>query len=329
MSDTLGLSAGVERLKALGEPTRLRIALLLSHHELTVSDLVSILGQSQPRVSRHLRLLVESGVLERHQEGAWAYFRLSHDAATQEIVRALQTRLSSTDAVLARDGERLAAVRAQRAEHAAAYFSANASRWDRLRSLHAADADVEAVLLAELGGEPVEAILDIGTGTGRMLEMLAPLARRAVGVDASREMLAFARSKLDAAGLAQASVRHGDAYHLPVEPDAFDIVTLHQVLHYLADPQAAVAEAARALRAGGRLAVVDFAPHDNEFLRAEHAHLRLGFSPSTIEGFLAAAGLSVERVRSLAPPGERAEELTVIVAIGRDPRPSPDLPRTA
>ena len=331
MSDAMGLAEGVERLKALGEPTRLRIVLLLCDHELTVSDLTSILDQSQPRVSRHLRLLVESGVLQRHQEGAWAYFRLSHDAAIQEIVRALQARLSSSDAVLVRDAERLAAVRAQRAEHAASYFAANASRWDRLRSLHAADADVEAVLLAELGDAPVEALLDVGTGTGRMLEVLSPLARRAVGVDASREMLAFARAKLDSAGLGQVSVRHGDAYHLPVEPDGFDIVTLHQVLHYLADPQAAVTEAARALSAGGRLAVIDFAPHDNEFLREEHAHLRLGFSEAAIEGFLTSAGLIVERVRSLAPPGARPEELTVIVAIGRDPRPpaAPALQRIA
>lgn len=314
----------VERLKALGEPTRLRIALLLARQDLTVSDLVSILGQSQPRISRHLRLLVEKRLLTRHQEGAWAYFHLSHDPATAEIVAALTARLDPSDMVLARDAQRLEAVRRQRAEHAASYFSANAKRWDKIRSLHVPDAEVEAVLLDALGGEGVEAVLDVGTGTGRMLELFAPLARRVVGVDASREMLALARAKLDEAGATGASVRQGDAYHLPVEADEFDIVTLHQVLHYLTDPQAAVNEAARALKPGGRLAIVDFAPHGNEFLREEHAHLRLGFPQGTIEQFLRSAGLEPETARSLAPPplGEGGEggRLTVIVCIGRDKR---------
>lgn len=320
MTDAFPFDDCVERLKALGEPTRLRIVLLLAHRELTVSDLVAILGQSQPRVSRHLRLLVETRILRRHQEGAWAYFHLADDRPTVDLVATLAADLDPADPVRTRDAHRLADVLRQRADHAAAYFAANAERWDRIRSLHVPDSDVEAALVAELGEGGVDSLLDIGTGTGRMLELLAPGARRAVGVDASREMLAIARAKLDEAGLGHAMVRQGDAYNLPVETDAFDLVTLHQVLHYLADPQGAVQEAARRLRPGGRLAIVDFAPHANEFLREEHAHLRLGFSEGAIGGFLKGAGLTVERIRSLAPPGARADELTVIVAIGRDGR---------
>ena len=312
----------VERLKALGEPTRLRLVLLLSRHDLTVSDLVSILGQSQPRISRHLRLLVETGILSRHQEGAWAYFRLSDDAASAEIVSTLAAKIAPGDPVLMRDASRLEDVRRARTDRAAAYFAANADRWDRIRSLHVPDDEVEAALIAALGPGGFDSVLDIGTGTGRMLELFASVSRRALGIDASREMLAVARAKLDDAGLSRASVRHGEAYHLPVEPETFDLVTLHQVLHYLDDPQAAIVEAARALAPGGRLAIVDFAPHGNEFLREEHAHLRLGFSEATIEGFLRAANLETDSIHSLAPPGARPDQLTVTVSIGRDPRPA-------
>lgn len=327
---TVPFQSMVDLLKALAEPTRLRLVRLLSRVDLTVSDLVDILGQSQPRISRHLKLLVEAAILQRYQEGAWAYFRLSGEAVVAEAVSALLDRVDERDPVLTRDGERLEAVRRRRADRASAYFAENAERWDRIRSLHVPDADVEAALLEALGKERVGAFLDVGTGTGRMLELLAPKVRKAVGIDASREMLSVARSKLDElAAMGHASVRQGDAYHLPTEPGGYDLVTLHQVLHYLDDPAAAVVEAAAALAPAGRLAIVDFAPHHLEFLRTEHAHLRLGFSQEAIDGFLAAAGLERETALSLAGSASDADQLTVTITIARDPRDRIALARSA
>lgn len=310
----------VDALKAVAEPTRLRLVLLLARSDLTVSELTTILGQSQPRISRHLKLLVESGVLARYQEGAWAYFRVSDDASVVGLVRSLLSWADEADSTIARDGERLEAVRAERARRAADYFARNAGSWDRIRALHAADADVEQALLAALGSKRIGTLLDIGTGTGRILELLAPRCERAVGIDASREMLAIARAKLDAADIANAQVRQGDVYHLPVERQAFDLVTVHQVLHYLDDPQAAIAEAARAVAPGGRLAIVDFAPHELEFLRAEHAHLRLGFSDATLAGYLEEAGLELVGIDHLVSSGGETGELTVTICIAKDPR---------
>ncbi|WP_062112454.1 ArsR/SmtB family transcription factor [Aureimonas sp. AU40] len=317
--------ATVEILKALGEPTRLRLVMLLSGHDLTVSDLTSILGQSQPRISRHLKLLVESGVVLRHQEGAWAYFRRSDDPLVATLTDALLAGVTDEDGRLAGDREKLEDVRRERAERAALYFSRNAEQWDRIRSLHVPDTEVEAALLASLGEESVEAMLDVGTGTGRLLELLAPRSERALGIDASREMLSIARAKLDAAGLSRATVRQGDAYRLPVPRGSFALVTLHQVLHYLDDPAAAVREAAGALGPGGRLAIVDFAPHRLEELRAEHAHLRLGFSEEALGAYVQAAGLSVESIRALPLQGRRADALTVLILVARRPRATPFL----
>ncbi|GGD92489.1 ArsR family transcriptional regulator [Aureimonas endophytica] len=320
---TLAFEASVEVLKALGEPTRLRLVRLLARNDLTVSDLTAILGQSQPRISRHLRLLVESGVLSRYQEGAWAYFRLAGEGpGAAALARAVIERVGGADPMLARDHERLDHIRQERAARAARFFAENAERWDRLRLLHVADEDVEAALLGALGERRFNDLLDIGTGTGRVLELLAPRVGRAIGIDASREMLQVARAKLDAAGIGHAQVRQGDCYSLPLPPASFDLVTIHQVLHYLDDPAAALREAAAMLRPGGLLAIVDFAPHDLEFLRDDEAHLRLGFSPETLSAYLAEAGLEVETTRLLVPAGEHAGRLTTIVAIARERRPS-------
>ncbi|MEH6718294.1 MAG: metalloregulator ArsR/SmtB family transcription factor [Aurantimonas endophytica] len=322
MLDIRKLSFGsfVDALKAVAEPTRLRLVLLLARNDLTVSELTSILGQSQPRISRHLKLLVESGVLLRYQEGAWAYFRVSDEATMSGLVRTLVGWVDEGDPEIRRDLERLESVRADRARRAASYFASNAGHWDRIRALHASDAEVEHALLDALGTRRIGTLLDIGTGTGRLLELLAPRCERAVGVDASREMLAIARTKLDQAGIANALVRQGDAYHLPVERQAFDLVTIHQVLHYLDDPAAAVAEAARAVAPGGRMAIIDFAPHSLEFLRAEHAHLRLGFSDESLTGYLEEAGLEPVSIQHLVSKGEQTGELTVTLCIARDPR---------
>ncbi len=318
--EPLALDPLVACLKAAGEPSRLRILALLAASDLTVKDLTAILGQSQPRISRHLKLLVEAGVVRRYPEGAWAYYRLAEDEAAGGLGATLVGRLDPADAVLARDRQRLEAVKRAHAETAAAYFAANAASWDGLRSLHVPEEAVEAAIRRAIGPKPFGAFLDLGTGTGRMLELFAGLYDRGVGVDASQPMLAVARANLDRIGAGNVQVRHGDVYALSVPHGSFDVVTIHQVLHFLEDPARAVSEAARAVRPGGRLLVVDFAPHDLEFLRAEHAHRRLGFSHDQVAGWLKAAGLEVVRIEDLAPPAGSAGQLTVTLWLARDPR---------
>ncbi|MCP8893843.1 metalloregulator ArsR/SmtB family transcription factor [Shinella daejeonensis] len=317
---SLGLDDIVEILKAAGEPTRLRLLALLSGGDLTVSDLTDILGQSQPRISRHLKLLAEAELVDRYQEGAWAYFRLSQSGPAVALVHRLLETADRSDAVLARDDERLRALKKVRAEKAQAYFSRNAAEWDAMRRLHVSEAAVEAKLVELIGDAPVGAFLDLGTGTGRILQLFEGLYRRGVGVDASRDMLAVARSNLDKAGITKASIRHGDIFNLPLERDEFDVVTIHQVLHFLGEPEAAVEEAARMLRPGGRLVIVDLAPHALEHLRDEHAHIRLGFSHQTLSDWLEKAGLAVEEIVDLSAPRPAADALTVTIWLARDRR---------
>jgi len=305
-------------LKAAAEPTRLRILALLAEAELTVSDLTEILRQSQPRLSRHLRLLTEAGLVDRFREGSWAFFRLGERGGTAELARALIGRLKTDDAIVLRDRERLAAVRTSRAAAAQNYFRRHAAEWDRIRRLHVADAAVESAIRTALADKPIRSLLDLGTGTGRMLELFGADIERGLGLDLSLDMLALARARLDRAGLKHCSVRHGDIYDLALPRDSFDVVIIHQVLHFLDDSARAIAEAARVLRPGGRLLVVDFAPHDLEFLREEHAHRRLGFSAETVTGWLEAAGLDVLRQETL-PPGPQGK-IAVSLWLARDPR---------
>jgi ubiquinone/menaquinone biosynthesis C-methylase UbiE len=312
-------------LKAAAEATRLRILALLGEAELTVSDLTEILRQSQPRISRHLRLLAEAGLVERFREGSWAFFRLGDQGAgaapgAADLARSLIARLDPADPTLARDRERLASVRSARAAAAQAYFRRHAARWDEIRKLHVADAAVEAAIRAALADRPFRSLLDLGTGTGRMLELFAPDIERGLGLDLSREMLALARARLERAGLRHCSVRQSDIYDLAVPADAFDVVVIHQVLHYLDDGARALREAARVLRPGGRLLVVDFAPHDLEFLLAEHAHRRLGFAPDAVAQWMGAAGLDLVSHTSLPPEADSAGKIAVSLWLGRDRR---------
>ncbi|MFO1116284.1 MAG: metalloregulator ArsR/SmtB family transcription factor [Beijerinckiaceae bacterium] len=323
----VGLEVALAALQAAGEETRLRILALIAQTDLAVSELVAILGQSQPRVSRHLKLLVEAGLAQRHREGAWAFFLAAQSGPGAEIVREIAARLDPNDPQLAADRERLAEIRKSRAEHAARYFATHAGDWDQLRKMHAPEAEVERAILDMIGDRPVNVLLDCGTGTGRMLELLSSRAARAIGVDLSPAMLSVARANLDRAGVRNAQLRQGDIYALPVERNAADLAIVHQVLHYLDDPARALREAARALGPGGRLIVVDFAPHEEEHLRERHAHRRLGFSNEEITGLLADAGLDVREHRDLAPvsSGAGAHKLTVSIWLAQDRRIATDI----
>lgn len=311
----------VDGLRAAGEPTRLRILALLTRAELTVTELTNILKQSQPRVSRHLKLLTDAGLIDRAREGAWVFYRTGEKAEMARLRDALSGLLPERDAVLFRDLERLEHVRAQRSEQAQRYFSANAAEWNRLRSLHVAESDVETALVQMVDGQKFDAHLDIGTGTGRILELLSGRVTRSLGVDLSPEMLAIARARLTHAGLTRAQVRLADLFELPAEDASFDLVTLHQVLHYLDDPARAVTEAARVLRPGGALLIADFAPHDIETLREEHQHRRLGFDSREVAGWLDAAGLRLAKAVDLPP--DQPNGLTVSLWLGaRAPLPA-------
>jgi len=318
---TLPSTAVLDVLRAIGEETRLRIVALLSHGELTVSDLTDILGQTQPRISRHLKVLSDAGVVDKHREGSWAFFDLVSVGPIAATVNHVLAAIDPHDALVASDLDRLAAVRGRRAASAQEYFSRIAPRWDDERVLHAPDGEVEAAVTAVVGTS-YRSVLDVGTGTGRMLQLLGHHAERAVGLDNSHSMLAVARANLERAELRHADLRQGDIYSPPFERDSFDLVVVHQVLHFLDDPARALREAARLLTPGGRVLIVDFAPHSLEFLRSEHAHRRLGFRSDTIVGWLEAAGLAADDLRTVAPPPDPAghERLTVSIWIGRDQR---------
>jgi ubiquinone/menaquinone biosynthesis C-methylase UbiE/DNA-binding transcriptional ArsR family regulator len=307
-------------LKAAGEATRLRILALLGEAELTVSDLTDILRQSQPRISRHLKLLAEAGLVERFREGSWAFFRMGERGGCAAVARELIGRLDPADVTVARDRERLAAVRAARAASAQAYFGRHAAEWDRIRKLHVADEAVETAITAALAERPFRSMLDLGTGTGRMLELFGAQIERGLGLDMSHDMLAMARARLDRAGLRHCSVRQGDIYDLALPRDSFDVVIIHQVLHFLDDGARAIQEAARVLRPSGRILVVDFAPHEFEFLRDEHAHRRLGFAAEAVSNWLTAAGLDVIRQENLAPEPDTTGKIAVSLWLACDPR---------
>ena len=295
-------------LRAVAETTRLRLLVLCARGELTVSELAQILGQSQPRVSRHLKLLCEAGLLDRFREGSWVFYRLSSGSPAGALSAHLVGAFGKADETIALDLQRLAAIKRQRAELAAAYFSENAAHWHRIRSLYIDETEVEAALSEVVAATGPRDLLDIGTGTGRMLEILGPRVSHALGIDQSREMLAVARVNLERAGLSNSIVRLGDMYQLPLGDASFDAVVIHQVLHYADRPAAAIAEAARVLRPNGVLIVVDFAPHALEYLRDEHAHRRLGFADPDVDEWCRAAGLDPDPARRL--PGD---PLTVVI----------------
>jgi len=279
---------------------------------LTVSELVGILGQSQPRVSRHLKLLTEAGLLERIREGSWVFHRLVQGGDGANLANQLTGMLPVQDETLTRDLERLSLVKRERDQAAAEYFRRNAERWDSLRSLHVDDRIVEKVLLDMLEGQRIDEMLDVGTGTGRMLELFGPRLKKGEGIDLSREMLTVARANLDRAALNHCTVRQADMYQIPFPAAVFDAVTLHQVLHFLDRPGRAVGEAVRVLKPGGMLLLVDFGPHGEESLRHEHEHRRLGFDDNEVASWFEVNGMSWLKKTHL--PGD---PLTVAVWLGK------------
>lgn len=289
----------VEALRAAGEPTRLRVLSLLAGEELSVMELSGILDQSQPRVSRHLKLMTEAGLIERFPDGARVFYRLSSVPLARRLIDTVLDLLDTT--ANGDDDRRLEDVRRTREVAAGAYFERVAPQWDRIRSLYVCETAVEAAILRAAGGGPFERVVDLGTGSGRMLTLLGKSAKMSVGLDLSQNMLNIARANVTRAGLEKVELRHGDIFATRLPEHSADLVLVHQVLHYLADPAAAVAEAARLVMPGGRLLIVDFAPHQLEHLREEHQHRRLGFSDEEMRLWLSRAGLKPSASIALPP----------------------------
>ena len=286
-------------LQALADPSRLRIVMLLRTMELSVGELAQVLGQSQPRVSRHLKILADAGVLERRKEGSWVFLTLAELERVEPLFGLIDRWVDpATEALFASDSARTESIRAERAEAANRYFASHAQVWDQIRSLHVAESEVERAIARALERRPLGRLVDIGTGTGRMIELFGPRSAHAIGIDRSSEMLRLARVKLEAAGI-QSSLRQGDMYALPLADQSADSVIIHQVLHYAHSPAAAIAEAARVLASGGTLLVVDFAAHEREELRSRDAHIRLGFEDDVMAGWFWSAGLEVDQVQHL------------------------------
>jgi ArsR family transcriptional regulator len=321
--------AMVAGLKAAADPTRLRILALLATGEHNVKDLTRILGQSQPRISRHLKLLTEAGLVGRAQEGSWAYFHLAEAVTVGGLARRLLGELDLNDAQLIRDRHRADAIRAEHEAQAQSYFETEAANWDTIRTLYVEEGEVEAAVRAALVSRSIDLLVDLGTGTGRMLELLAGEYRQGLGLDINRAMLAYARAKLERSGIMHAQVRQGDVYNISLGDGAAAAVVIHQILHFLADPARAIAEAARILAPGGRLVIVDFASHQLEMLRERHAHVRLGFDDQQMRSWLTGAGLEVAPTRHLEPAGaDIAERLVVSVWIADAPMSAKSPSRT-
>ena len=286
-------------LQALADPTRLRILALLRRMELSVGELAQLLEQSQPRVSRHVRILSDARAVERRKEGSWVFLTIAESERTAPMFALIDGWAdAASNALFEADASKLDRIRLERAEAASRYFTSHAEVWDQIRSLHVAESEVEQAIARALGDQPLGRLVDIGTGTGRMIELFGREALQAIGIDRSSEMLRLARVKLEAAGIAS-SLRQGDMYALPLDDGSADTVIIHQVLHYAHSPAVAIAEAGRVLAHGGRLLVIDFAAHEREELRATDAHIRLGFDDESMAGWFRAAGLTVDRVEHL------------------------------
>ena len=322
----MSLDTSLNIYRAIGEETRLRIMVLLVRGELTVSELTNILGQSQPRVSRHLKILADAGLIERHREGAWMFYRIAgnareaNSAGRSAVLQSVDALIDSGDRIISRDSERFSQSRQARAALAAEYFQRNAADWNAIRRLHLPESDIEAHMREMLGDTPVQHFIDLGTGAGRMLEIFADFYEDAIGYDLSHEMLAIARANLEKTEITNAQVRFADLFSLPSDAACADLVCFHHVLHFLVDPGGAISEATRLLTPGGRLIISDFAPHDLEFLREEHAHRRLGFSNAEIDDWCTECGLNFVNAKTLSPASNEKKKLTVKIWLYEAPR---------
>ena len=304
----LALNSLLNVLKAAGEETRIRILALFKGGELTVTELATIMRQSQPRISRHLRLLCEAGLLERHREGTWIFYRLADLGEQADLVKSIMNYIPYQDQILQHDQKRLEEVKKTRDLKAASYFQENAANWDKIRSLYVPERQVEDYLLEITNNLEIETLLDVGTGTGRMLKLFSPYTKQGIGIDLSHEMLGVARSHLENNAITNMQIRHGDMYDLALMDGSMDLVLFHQVLHFADDPLAAIRETARILRPDGIVIVIDFLPHKNEKLREEHAHRRLGFSEEEINEWCRITDLKITSTKVM-----RGKELDLFI----------------
>lgn len=308
------MSTLLDIFRALADPTRMRIMHLLGTMELSVGELAQAVAQSQPRVSRHVKILTETGLVHRRKEGNWVFLRIGQSPLCQQLVRLFSSAPPGENEALwlKADLARLAAVRADRLRAADEYFHRHADEWDAIRSLYVPEAEVERAIIAVLGNEPFVHLLDLGTGTGRMIELLGQRASQVSAIDRSADMLRLARAKLPAESSGRFNLIMGDFCSLPFEAESVDLVTAHQILHYSAVPAQVIDEGARVLVPGGRMIIVDFAPHDREELRVRDQHERLGFSDEQVAAWFDAAGLDLE-TSDILPGGD----LTVKLWLGR------------
>jgi len=304
----LALNSLLNVLKAAGEETRIRILALFKGGELTVTELATIMRQSQPRISRHLRLLCEAGLLERHREGTWIFYRLADLGEQADLVNSIMNYIPYQDQILQHDQKRLEEVKKTRDLKAASYFQENAANWDKIRSLYVTERQVKDYLLEITNNLEIETLLDVGTGTGRMLKLFSPHTKQGIGIDLSHEMLGVARSHLENNAITNMQIRHGDMYDLALMDGSMDLVLCHQVLHFADDPLAAIRETARILRPDGIVIVIDFLPHKNEKLREEHAHRRLGFSEEEINEWCRITDLKITTTKVM-----RGKELDLFI----------------
>lgn len=317
MSDAL--EDVVQRFRAAAEPTRLRILALLAHGDLAVGEMVSVLGLSQPRLSHQLKILANAGLVSRLPEGSWVFYRAARRGPCADVIQLALAQADLTRGDFARDAGQLSAIQSQRAQNAARYFDSVAETWDTVRGLHFSNAAIEDALLAAVGPGPFRQVIDLGTGTGRILSLLAPVSERAEGLDLSHQMLTVARNNLQRGGVSNASVRYGDACAMPFEDASADLIVLHQLLHFIDQPERVLQEVHRVLAPGGKLAIVDFAPHTLEFLRSEHGHRRLGIADAALAEWAAGTGLVPKPVNRFDPPEDRPNGLAVCIWIAQVP----------
>jgi len=289
----------LQGLRAAAEPTRLRIIALCGHAELSVTELVMILGQTQPRVSRHLKLLVEGGLLQRNKEGNRAYYRLSTEAEGADLARMLNDLIPGEDEVHALDLSRLSSVKADRVRYAESFLDPYSQEIIELRGMWPPDEVIDKCILALLKDRSIQNLLDLGTGAGRILRTIAPFVVKGTGIDNSLEMLSIARARLDQDGIKNCQVRAGDMYRLPFKKNSFDLITINSLLRYADEPKKVIAEAARVLEKKGALLIVDLAAHDLSALRDEYGHSWLGFSEAEMVEMLSEENLTVDRVKHI------------------------------